>query len=86
LQEPGGGFKLLTEVQGFLEPMYDMSKIVVTRNYLGSCAMIYGAVESTKREIERNVQALLDPGGLRHCDGGTTSHINAHMMARHYWT
>ena len=65
MQDPGGGMKLLLEVQGILEPMYDMADIVVTKHYLGPCVTtyrsMYGAVQSTEEEIKQDVPAFLDP-------------------------
>jgi hypothetical protein len=65
MQDPGGGMKMFQEIVGFLQPLYDMAGIMVSKHYIGPCVTtyrtIYGAVESTKEEIARNVPEFLDP-------------------------
>jgi hypothetical protein len=63
--EPGGGLKLLLEMNKLLESLYRMANLTITDRFLGPCITTYrtlfGAVESKEAEIRRSVPSFLDP-------------------------
>jgi hypothetical protein len=65
MEEPGGGFKVLHEMNKLLESLHRMANLTITDRFLGPCITTYrtlfGAVESKKNKIRRSVPSFLDP-------------------------
>jgi hypothetical protein len=63
--EPGGGFKVLQEMNKLLESLHQLANLTITDHFVGPCITTYrtlfGAVESKDAEIQRSVPSFLDP-------------------------
>jgi hypothetical protein len=65
VQEPSSGFRLLQDTNAHLDALQRLENKTITENYVGPCVTtyrtLYGAVESSPDEIQRNVPSFLEP-------------------------
>jgi hypothetical protein len=63
--EPGGGLKVLQEMNKLLESLHQLANLTITDRFLGPCITTYrtlfGAVESKEAAIQQSVPSFLDP-------------------------
>jgi hypothetical protein len=64
MAQPGSVLTFIKEIQGLLEPLMEELGVTVSDRYVGPCIStyrtLYGAVESTKEERDKNVPEFLD--------------------------
>lgn len=65
MEEPGGGLKVLHEMNFLVESLHRMTNLTITDRFRGPCITtyrtLYGAVESKKVDIRQRVPSFLDP-------------------------